>query len=100
MTTTVRIACPSGTGLHIKYGSQVAEVPVGGVHTLYLYEGQQASAVVTELGKSGDAPADVSETEALQAKVACLETERDKLRDQVADLEEKLTEVKSAVKDA
>jgi uncharacterized small protein (DUF1192 family) len=77
----------------VKYGTQVAEVPVGGVHTLYLHEGQQASAVITELGKSGDAPADVSETEDLKAKVVCLEAE-------VEHLKAQLEAVSNAVKDA
>lgn len=95
MTTTVRVACPSGAGVHIKYGSQVAEVPVGGVHTFYLYDGQQASAVITELGstKTGDALADVTDTEALQAKVTCLEAE-------IEHLESQLEAVQNAVKDA
>jgi hypothetical protein len=79
MTTTVRVACPSGSGVHIKYGTQVAEIPVGGVHTFYLYNGVQASAVITELGapQTGDSPADVPavDTAALTAENECLKAE-------------------------
>jgi hypothetical protein len=95
MTTTVRVAVPTGAGVRIRYGSQVAEIPTGGVHTFYLYDGAQASAVLTELGseQTGDAPADVSETEALQAKVTCLETEVEHLKSQ-------LEAVSNAVRDS
>lgn len=55
MTTTVRVAVPAGQeggGVLIRYGTQIAEIPVGGVHTFYLYDGVQAEAVICERGAS------------------------------------------------
>ena len=89
MTTTVRVACPSGAGVRIKHGTQVAEVPAGGVHTFYLYQGVQASAEITELG-SLLAPIPVNP----------LAAENDCLKAEVAHLKEQLAEVAHAVQDA
>ncbi len=58
MTTTVRIAVPAGQGkgVLVRYGTQNAVIPVGGVQTFYVYDGVQASINVLELGDETAVP--------------------------------------------
>lgn len=88
MTTTVRVAVPAGQGkgVRIQYGTQYIEIPVGGVQAFSLYDGSQASAVITET----DALSDVV------PRAGCAQRNYELIK-QIDQLKEELAAVKAAV---
>lgn len=90
MNTSVRVVVAGGeTGVSVRYGTQLADIPVGGVQTFTLLDGKSEPLVIT---RPGGNPVVVTPPVDTVTRGAY-----DSLREENADLRAELDAIKAAV---